>query len=76
MRTTLDIDEDLLRLAKHVANERHESLGKVVSRFIRQGLQPTAAKVAVSGAIPVLARKAGAQPVTSQAIRDLLEVEG
>ncbi len=75
MRTTLDIDEDLLRLAKHVANERQESLGKVVSSFIRQGLQPAPAKAAVTGAIPILARKPGAQPVTSQAIRDLLEVE-
>ena len=40
MRTTLDLDEDILRVAKHLAQERAQSLGRVLSDLARQGLQP------------------------------------
>ncbi len=40
MRTTLDIDEDLLLAAREVARREGVSLGKAVSRLIRQALAP------------------------------------
>lgn len=75
MRTTIDLDEDILRLAKHLAQEREQSLGRVVSDLVRQGLQPSERVAARRGAIPILPRRPGAQPVTSQAVKDLLESE-
>jgi hypothetical protein len=77
VRTTVDLDADLLRVAKDLAEEREQSLGRVLSDLIRKGLQPSArANVARHGAIPVLPRKPGAQPVTARAVKDLLETEG
>ena len=38
MRTTLDIDEDLLVAAKELARRERSSAGKVVSRLLRQSL--------------------------------------
>ena len=38
MRTTLDIDEDILLAAKDLARRRHASLGRVVSALARSGL--------------------------------------
>lgn len=76
MRTTVDLDEDILRLLKHLASDRQQSLGRVLSDVVRQNLG-TSTKIAVEhGKIPVLPRKAGAQPVTAQAVKDLLELEG
>lgn len=38
MRTTLDIDEDVLMAARDLARRRHAPLGRVVSDLARQGL--------------------------------------
>ena len=75
MRTTIDLDEDVLRVVKDLAQEREESLGRVLSDLVRRGLKP-AGKIAVQqGVIPVLSRKAGARPVTSRHVKELLETE-
>jgi hypothetical protein len=75
MRTTIDLDEDILRLAKHLAEERKQSLGRVVSDLVRKRLQRAEKVAARRGAIPTLPRRPGAQPVTFQAVKDLLESE-
>lgn len=38
MRTTLDIDDDLLFAAKEMARRERKSAGKVVSELMRKGL--------------------------------------
>ncbi|MBX3069291.1 MAG: hypothetical protein KF883_02185 [Thermomicrobiales bacterium] len=38
MRTTLDIDEDILFAAKEMARERNQSTGKVLSDLVRESL--------------------------------------
>ncbi len=38
MRTTLDIDEDVLAAAKELARRQRMSTGRMVSRLLRQGL--------------------------------------
>jgi len=38
MRTTLDIDEDILLAAKTLARDRRTSVGKVMSDLARKGL--------------------------------------
>ncbi|MBV8569568.1 MAG: hypothetical protein JO319_03055 [Acidobacteriaceae bacterium] len=75
MRTTLDLDEDILRLLKHLAQDRRQSLGRVVSDVVRQSLVTARSVARKHGKIPVLPRKPGAQPVTAQRVKDLLELD-
>ena len=75
MRTTLDLDEDILRAAKDLAEERSQSLGRVLSELVRKGLQPSGQPLDARNGVPLLARKPGARPVTSQMVKDLLESE-
>lgn len=48
MRTTLDIDEDVLAAAKELARRQRLSTGRVVSRLLRQGLTGQGLSVASS----------------------------
>ena len=75
MRTTIDLDSDILRLAKQLSAEREQSLGRIVSDLVRKGLQPANEVAAQPGFIPVLPRKPGGGPVTAQAVKELLEME-
>lgn len=38
MRTTLDIDDDVLKAAKELGRRRHETVGKVISSLARKSL--------------------------------------
>jgi hypothetical protein len=38
MRTTLDIDDEVLRAAKEIARRRHSTAGAVISALARQAL--------------------------------------
>ena len=42
MRTTLDIDEDVLQTAKELAAKRNTTAGKVLSELARRALTPIA----------------------------------
>jgi hypothetical protein len=75
MRTTVDLDEDILGVAKHLAQERQQSLGRVLSDLARQALQPATPAAFRRSAIPTLPRKPGAQPVTAQKVKELLEAD-
>lgn len=39
MRTTLTIDDDIIRIARTLAQETNQSVGAVVSRLARKGLK-------------------------------------
>ena len=43
MRTTLEIDDDVLQAAKEIAASRGSTAGKVLSELARRGLQPSTA---------------------------------
>jgi hypothetical protein len=75
MRTTIDLDEDVLRVAKDLAAERSESLGRVLSDLARRGLQPRQKPLATRNGVPILPRLPGARPVTSRIVKELLEKE-
>ena len=75
MRTTVDLDQDVLRVAKDLAREKGESLGRVLSDLARRGLEPANKPVRVRNGIPILPRHAGAKPVTSEVVKELLESE-
>ncbi len=40
MRTTIDLDEDVLSVTKQMARERKTTLGEVVSDLVRLSLEP------------------------------------
>lgn len=42
MRTTLTLDDDVYQVALQFSQSSGEGLGKVVSKLVRRGLQPSA----------------------------------
>lgn len=89
MRTTLDIDDDILALARSISKSKATSLGAVVSEFARQGIRQGAAHKAVGigseselqrklrklGVVP-FAREPGKPAVTEEIVRQIRESEG
>ena len=71
MRTTLDLDEDVLQAAKEIAAARGMTAGKVLSELARKGLTPTRAGRVRNG-VPLLPRRpAGAPRPTMKQVNDL-----
>ena len=73
MRTTLDIDEDVLRAAKSIARAQETSLGRVVSNLARKGLAPKSS--ASRRGFPVFRVSPGAPPITEDMVRRAEEDE-
>jgi hypothetical protein len=73
MRTTLDLDDDILAAARSIAAARKQTMGKVVSDLVRKRLA-TEAKRGPTG-IPLLPRRPGVI-VTNELIDKLREDEG
>lgn len=70
MRTTLDIDEDVLAAARSLAAQRQESIGKVVSDLARQTLTKRP-KLTTRSGVPLLPVTQGTQPVTMEMVNEL-----
>ena len=66
MRTTLDIDDDLLAAAKELARRERSTAGQVVSRLLRQSLTGTAAAPATGRRARSRAPVAGFEPFPAQ----------
>ena len=64
MRTTLDIDADLLQAAKEMAAMHKKTLGQMVSELIRKGMERPALAVRVRNGIPLLTPRPGMPPIT------------
>jgi hypothetical protein len=73
MRTTLDIDEDVLDAAKNLAEVRKTTAGKVISELARQALQPrkTPKKFHLRNGVPLLPFKRGGKVVTMELVNKL-----
>ncbi|MGN6372224.1 MAG: antitoxin [Solirubrobacteraceae bacterium] len=71
MRTTLNIDEDVVTVARELAAGEHRSLGSVISELARRGLTP--ARVEVDGGLPVICVPAGTPPITPEMVRRALD---
>ena len=67
MRTTLDIDDAVLRAARTLADQRGISLGAAVSELARRGLAPTPARESVSG-FPVFVSRNPSHVVTDDLV--------
>jgi len=61
VRTTLDIDDDVLQATKELAANRRTTAGKVLSDLARQALEP-AGRQAVRNGVPLLPRRRRGSP--------------
>jgi len=66
MRTTLDIDDDVLAAAKEMASRQRLSAGQVVSRLLRQAMSGLSSTGATTS--DAARAVAGFQPFASQGI--------
>ena len=71
MRTTLDLDLDIIQAAKEIAASKRSTLGKVISELARKALEaPRAAKV--RNGVPLLPRRQPGSPKpTMKQVNDL-----
>lgn len=75
MRTTLDIDDELLLIVKQIAQQRHTTAGSVVSNFLRESLQPKSFETEYRDGVPMLPRRPGGPVVTTELVNRLLNEE-
>lgn len=71
MRTTLELDDDLVATARELAAAERRSLGSVISELARRGLTP--AQVVAEGDLPVIRVPAGTPAITPQMVRRALD---
>ena len=75
MRTTLNLDEDVLWAAKELAALRGVPMGQVVSELARKGLTPAANRTATRNGVPLLPPRDDARPVSLAAVNALRDDE-
>ena len=71
MRTTLEIDDDVVVAAKELAIGERRSLGSVISQLARRGLTP--AQVEAEDGLPVIRVPPGTAPITPEMVRRALD---
>ena len=71
MRTTLDIDEDVLESAKELAARRGTTAGRVLSELARSALAPRGRTARKRNGVPVLPKQRGARIVTPEIVNRL-----
>ncbi len=78
MRTTLDIEEDVLQAAKELAQREGSTAGHILSILARRGLtipEGTAKKSPkIRGGVPLLQSRG--EVVTNERVRELMVQEG
>jgi hypothetical protein len=76
MRTTLDIDDDVLRAAKELAARKGETAGKMLSELARRGIQDHGVKVRRKLVHGFEILPAQGRVVTPQLVQRILEKSG
>ena len=71
MRTTLDIDEDVLLAAKEMARERKTTAGKVVSELVRKALTEKVTFARSKSGWPQFPVRPDGKPVTLELVNTL-----
>ena len=75
MRTTLRIDEDVLRAARSLARAEGKAVGQVVSELARKGLRPQPPRRTGRSRLPTFDVPENATPITLEMVRAALENE-
>jgi hypothetical protein len=73
MRTTLDIEDDVLRAAKELADREGASVGQIISKLARRGLEVAirAESPLVRNGVPILPPRA--EVITLEHVRRITE---
>ena len=71
MRTTLTIDEDVLRVARSLAAAEGKSIGAVISELVRRALRPMPSRM--EDGIPMFDVQPGVAPITEEMVRAALD---
>ena len=72
MRTTLDIDDDVLQAAKELAAARKKTTGQVISELARKSLDPTVTYTMRNG-VPVIPHIPGTPLMTLADVERMLD---
>ena len=75
MRTTLDIDDDVLQAAKELAAAHGKTAGQVVSELARQALSPSHSHRVRNG-VPVLPKRPAGSPRPTMRLVNSLRDDG
>jgi hypothetical protein len=75
MRTTLDIDEDVLETAKELAARRGTTAGRVISDLVRSALTPRVRTARKRNGVPILPARKRAGLVTPQIVNQIRDEE-
>ncbi len=70
VRTTLDLDDDLIQVARNLAQQRGASMGQVVSDLLRKALEPKEAPVMRNG-VPLFVPKKNAKKPSLDLVNEL-----
>jgi len=74
MRTTLNFDDDVLRLLKSYASDRSIPLGEAASELVRKGLE-TPVRLRMENGFCVVDIPVNDPQVSSEQVKELLEDE-
>ena len=74
MRTTIDLDDDLVLVAKELAERRRTTMGRIVSDMFRQALEPVEPPRIRNG-VPLFTPKKGAPRPTMALVNRLRDGE-
>ena len=71
MRTTIDIDDELLLTVKEIAQRQKRTAGDVVSSLLRESLQPKSFSREYRNGVPLLPRRPQGITVTTALVNRL-----
>jgi hypothetical protein len=71
LRTTLNLDDDVVAAARELAASEQRSLGNVISELARRGLTP--ARVEADDGLPVIRVPPGTPAITPEMVRRALD---
>jgi len=74
MRTTIDLDDDLVLVAKELAGRRKTTMGRIVSDMFRKALEPTNAPPMRNG-VPLFTPVKGAPRPSMDLVNRLRDSE-
>jgi hypothetical protein len=73
VRTTLNLDDDVLDTTRAIARAERRALGAVVSDLVRRGLVPSQPRIDDDDGFPIFRVPRLAQPITDEVVRTALE---
>ena len=71
MRTTLDLDDDVLQAVKELAAFQRSTAGKVLSDLARRALEPSGRAPRVRNGVPLLPLRPGGPRLTMKRVNEL-----